>query len=298
MRLSIAAAFLLTAVLPAQDKPEIVSLLGKPLAAREDTSGAVAKADAALAEDPKSLDRLLDAARARDGLLLYNQAIRMYTQGIERPPDDVRFYRFRGHRYISTRRFDAAVADLERARKLAPSSFDVAYHLALAYYMRGEHGAAADEYGRCLGQKESGGALPAGWRDCASVASNDDARVAMSDWRYRALRRAGRGEEAARLLDTIHEKMEVKENQSYFSALLFYKGLREESQILDPAAAKGVALPTIGYAVANFHLVEGRTEKACQGFRRAVEDENWSAFGFIAAEVELARASRSACGGR
>ncbi len=296
---AIVIALALSVATQAQEKPEITSLLGKALRAKPDVTGATAKADAALAEDPKNLDLLLAAARARDGALRFNDAIRLYSQGIERAPKDVRFYRFRGHRYISTRRFEQAIADLERARKLAPSSFDVAYHLGLAYYMNGEYGRAADEYGRCLHMKESAGALPAGWRDCASVASNDDARVAISDWLYRGLRRAGRHQEARRLLDeAIHDKMEIKENHSYVRALRFYKGLLPELEVLDPSAMVGVAAPTIMYGVANFYLVEGKADKACELFRRIVEEENWSAFGYIGAEVELARASRRTCDAR
>ena len=73
----------------------------------------------------------------------------------------MRLLRFRGHRYISTRRFDLAVADLEKAIALAPSSFDVAYHLGLAHYLRGEFDAAAKVYRSCL-DATAAGPLPTG----------------------------------------------------------------------------------------------------------------------------------------
>ncbi len=270
-------------------KPELVSLLGKPFYAQPDKQGAIQKADAALAADPKNLDLLLAAARARDTVLEFRAAIELYGQAIILAPGDPRPYRFRGHRYISIRRFDEAVRDLEKAATLAPSSFDVLYHLGLAHYLRGDFAKAAVEYGRCLEWKEAPGALPAGWRSCTSVGGNDDSRVALADWRYRALRRAGRHDEARGLLETIHEKLAVQENPSYYQALLLYKRLRREPELLDPARLTGNQLPTVGYAVANFHLVEGRREEACTLLRRVVEDPNWNAFGFIAAEVELAR---------
>jgi len=266
---------------------ELVSLLGRELYPLPDTSGVVAKADAALAADPGNLDRLLDAARARDLLLQFRESIAVYTKGLDTAPGDVRLYRMRGHRYISIRSFDDAVRDLEQAAKLASSSFDVSYHLALAYYLRGEFARAADEYGRCLAMSKAGAALPPGWRSCAGL--DDDTRVAAADWRYRALRRAGRHDEARRLLDPIHEKMAVKENESYYRALLFYKKLRSEEEVLSPATLQGTQFATVGYGVAVHHLVEGNAARACALLREITSGPNWAAFGFIGAEVDLAR---------
>ncbi|MCA9299888.1 MAG: tetratricopeptide repeat protein, partial [Phycisphaerales bacterium] len=48
----------------------------------------------------------------------YDEAIRTFTAGLEDHPDSYRLLRHRGHRYLTTRRFDEAVADLERARGL------------------------------------------------------------------------------------------------------------------------------------------------------------------------------------
>ena len=131
-------------------RPELTTLLGRPVFARPDDSGAIAKADAALAAAPGDIDRLLAAARARDAALQFHAAIELYTRGLAVAPADVRLLRFRGHRYISIRKFDLAAADLEKALALAPTSFDVAYHLGLAHYLRGDFEAAARVYRSCL----------------------------------------------------------------------------------------------------------------------------------------------------
>ena len=134
----------------AAQAPELTTLLGRPVFARDDGDGAIAKADAALAADPRNVDLILAAARARDAALQFHAAIEIYTRGLAIAPDDVRLLRFRGHRYISTRRFDLAVADLRKALDLSPSSFDVIYHLGLAHYLRGEFEEAARVYRSCL----------------------------------------------------------------------------------------------------------------------------------------------------
>jgi tetratricopeptide (TPR) repeat protein len=282
---------------PGGQKPQVVSAFAKQYFARADTDGAIAKANAALAADPGNLDLIIAAARAHDVALQFDASIALYTKAINMAPDDVRAYRFRGHRYISTRSFGPAITDLERAIELAPSSFDVAYHLGLAYFLTARFPAAARTYQRCLDRKAPGPGLPDGWRDCAALSSaaavrDEESRIGMNDWLYRSLRRAGRAEEAKTLLAGVPEGLAVKENEAYYRALLFYKGARTEAQVLPEEAFKENTGVTVGYGLANFYLAEGQTAKACSLMRRLVDDEaHWNAFGFIGAEADLTRAS-------
>ncbi|HSK08409.1 MAG TPA: hypothetical protein VK911_02440 [Vicinamibacterales bacterium] len=278
-----------------QPAPQVVSPLGKSFYGRPDSDGAIAKADTALAADPANVDLVLAAARARDAAFQYAEAIPLYGKAISAAPADVRGYRFRGHRYISTRRFPEAIQDLEKARTLAPGSFDVAYHLALAYFLSGEFGKAADEYGRCLSWTDTA-ALPEGWRSCAAAAATDEDRVAITDWQYRALRRAGRHPAAVRSLAAIAEGMAVKENAAYYQALLFYKGRRTEDEVLAPKTLEDNTFVTTAYGVATFYLAEKRQADACRLLRAIVADTpHWNGFGFIAAETDLSGRMKEAC---
>lgn len=280
-----------TVLLAQKTEPEVYSPLGKAYFARPDAAGVIARADKALFEGGEKADLLLEAARARDQFFRFSASIPLYTRGMQMFPEDVRFPRYRGHRLLSMRRFDAALADLKAAVELAPASFDVSYHLGLAYYLRGDFNHAAREYGRCLalGDKprpEYLRGIPAGWRSCYAL--DDDSRVALTDWAYRALRRAGKHAEAKVLLERIGESMTVRENTSYWKALLFYKGARTEEQTLG-APGNSNAPATVGYGIAVFHRLEGRPERACQLLQRIVNEENWTAFGVIGAETDLAR---------
>lgn len=58
---------------------------------------------------------------------------------------------------------------------------------------------------------------------------------------------------------------------------------------LMPADANPLQLATYGYGIANWRLYNGRTAKAREQFEKIVTSPHWPAFGFIAAEVELAR---------
>lgn len=219
----------------------------------------------------------------------------MYSRGILLHPDDARLYRHRGHRYITLREFDRAVIDFEQAAVLAAGREDevepdgqpnaqnmpigtlhsnIDYHLALAYYLQGEFGRALPVYAREL--ERSG---------------NDDRRVSIAYWYYLALRRLGRDAEAAALLVSITERMNVIENGAYHRLLLMFKGELPPDSILsvDAGGQMSVADASSAYGLASWHLVNGRESAAMDLFRRIIAGGQWPAFGYIGAEAELAR---------
>lgn len=276
-------------------EPEVMSLLGEPLYAHEDVRGLIANADQTLTTDPDNLDLILTVAEIRGSAWQYNGAIELYTRAIELAPDDWHAYRFRGHRYISTRQFDKAVADLEKARELVPDSLDVVNHLGLAYYLQGNFDDAANEYGRCLAMAEDTEAPEQDefdettLRTCAMIGEQESTRVAITDWAYRALRRAGRDKEAKALLETIGDDWIPDANEAYYLNLLFYKGRLTEEEVLSPENRQKHWYESLAYGIANWHLVEGDEPEAVQYLNQIVADKHWPGFGRIAAEADLAR---------
>jgi tetratricopeptide (TPR) repeat protein len=272
--------------------PQAVSLFGDSLYALEDTTGAIAEADRALEDAPDDVDLLIAAARVRRNFWQYRQEMALYTRAMELAPDDWRLFRFRGHRFISIREFDAAIRDLERARELAPMNWDVAYHLGLAYYLAGRFQDAANEYLRCLELSDDAGAEAAqapGFRSCSQNRDDPESLVAMTEWAVRAALRAGMEEEAAELLEQIPVGLELRENVAYYHDLLFYKGVLTADELLNPGPDAPYRMETVGYGVANWFLVQGDTAGAVGLLEELVQDEWWPGFGRIAAEVELAR---------
>ena len=287
----------------ASGQPEAVSLLGAPLFARElppdqrqPLEANLTAAYAVYQRDPENADAIIWLGRRVAYLGRYRDAIDIFTEGVRKHPDDPRMYRHRGHRYITTRRFDAAVQDLQRAAHLMAGRPDevepdgipndrniplstlhgnVWYHLGLAHYLRGDFNRAAH-----------------GFRNALTVARNDDARVAASDWLYMSLRRAGRDAEAAAVLEPIREGMEIIENQAYYRRLLMYKGLIPPESLLAPDGQDATTVATQGYGVGNWHLYNGRPEQAEEIFWRVTSAENWTPFGYIAAEADLRRILR------
>ncbi|MBL8987560.1 MAG: hypothetical protein JNJ80_14910, partial [Gemmatimonadetes bacterium] len=132
--LSLVAVVLGPSTLPAQtdEQPiEATSLLGAPLrrpripaAARATYEKNLAAARAAWERTPEDADSIIWLGRRIAYLGRYAEAIEVFTRGIARHPNDARMYRHRGHRYLTIRRLDAAVRDLERADQLTRSSPD------------------------------------------------------------------------------------------------------------------------------------------------------------------------------
>lgn len=108
--------------------PEATSLLGAPLYPAVPT-----------AEHLAELNANIESARAAhevnpdEGTLIwlgrriayagrFGDAVAIYSNGLQMYPDSYRLRRHRGHRFISLRRFDDAIADLEVATRLAMSA--------------------------------------------------------------------------------------------------------------------------------------------------------------------------------
>lgn len=278
---------------------EATSLLGEPLsptpapaeiAARREEDIAAALAD--YRSDPDDADAIIWLGRRIGYTGRYRDAIEVFSEGIFKHLDDPRMYRHRGHRWISVREFDRAVEDLSHAVTLVEGQPDevepdgqpnelgiptstlqsnIHYHLALAHYLKGDFEAALHSY-----------------EDYFAVTTNSDQLVAISHWWYMALRRLGRDEEAAAVLEPVTADLDVIENTSYHRLLLMYKGEIGARELWDPESEDpaGVA---IAYGVANWHFYNGRAEQGEEMFRRILEGSGWAGFGYIAAEAEIAR---------
>ncbi len=282
-------------------EPEATSLFGKPLfpmvltpEQKEGLQKSLAEAEAEFERDPRNPDRIIWVGRRLAYLGRYRDAIDVFSEGIEMHPQNYALYRHRGHRYITVRQFDEAVADLEKAAALskgvpdeveedgAPNAAGVPrstshsniwYHLGLAYYLKGDFDNALRCYKVCM--------------DFSKI--NDDMLVATADWLYMTYRRLGREEDARAVLDLIKEQMDILENSAYHQRLLMYKGMVEPDSLMNASDMTELNLLTQGYGVANWYYVNGDKARAKALLEKIVEGSYWPAFGFIAAEADLKR---------
>jgi len=287
------------------DGAQAISQLGEPLfppvapdAVQEEREAQLAEALQVLEADPDDADAIIWAGRRYAYLGRYRQAIATFSRGIETHPDDPRLYRHRGHRYITVREFDRAIADFRKAEELVrgtpdevepdgqpnaqgiPTStlqFNILYHYGLAMFLKGDFEAAEPVYSRCM-----------------EVSVHADSKVATAHWWYMTLRRLGRGDDAQALLaglDLDALGSEVIESGGYLELLRMYARAGEDLEGLRAGLETGTLEgATTGYGVGDFLLYNGDPAHAREIFEGIVEaKDQWAAFGYIAAEADLAR---------
>ena len=103
----------------------------------------------------------------------------------------------------------------------------------------------------------------------------------------------GNGEKAkaVALLKTISKDMVLIESSAYHKRLLMYKGEILPDSLLkvkgEDSRDQQIKLATQGYGVGNWFWYNAHKHKAKEVYKKVLETKNWSAFGYIAAEVDI-----------
>lgn len=265
---------------------------------RRDFESKLAQARAGFEEHPNEADGVIWLGRRTAYLGRYKDAIKIFTEGIQKFPTDARYYRHRGHRFITLRCLDAAIGDFEKAAKLMRGKPDeiepdglpnarniptstlqsnVWYHLGLAYYLKGDFRRALRAY-----------------REAAKVSKNADMLVATTHWLYMTLRRLGQEKEASKTVASIKAGLDIIENTDYYKLIKVYQGKLDSADLLGEAGENVSTLSnaTLGYGLGNWFLYNRQREQAEKIFRRVTAGNQWASFGYIAAEAELKRLER------
>lgn len=270
-----------------------VTPLGKEIILPEPSEKMVEKYETAkkdFEENQDNVDNIIWYGRRTAYLGKYEEAISIYSDGIKKFPEDARLYRHRGHRYISLRKFDKAISDLEKAGRLIegteneiepdgmPNAMNIPvstlhgniwYHLGLAYYLKHDYQKAYDAYIKC---RKSG--------------DLDDNIVSSTHWLYMIQRRLNNKKLTDKILEPIKDAMDVIENQSYHNLCRLYKGFIP----IDSLVQTKTGTPSndaVKYGVANWYFYNGDKEKAKEIMKDVVESKAWSSFGYIASESDL-----------
>lgn len=222
----------------------------------------------------------------------YKQAINIFTEGTVKFPKDARFYRHRGHRFITIRCFDDAVKDFQKAAKLVKGKEDeieadglpnakniptstlqsnIFYHLGLSYYLKGDFKNALKAY-----------------RECLKVSKNNDMAVATIHWLYMTLRRLGNIKEAQKTVAMVEDSLDIIENDDYYKLIKLYQSKLKPEDLLTNDA-NSLSNASLGYGIGNWYLYNGKKDEAMKVFRQITAGNQWASFGFIAAEAELRR---------
>ena len=247
------------------------STAGVEYRSQKDT-GAVARARTALAADSKNVDLIVALGTAQAGIRDMRGAVETFTKGLDANPNSALLYRWRGHRHLSLREFDAALADFSRGLKIDSTVYGIWYHLGIVRFVQGDFGAAAAAFARAQPRAPDAGEL-----------------AGSTDWLWMSLSRAGRHAEAKAMLDKRPDSLKTATDYAYTKRLRMYRGEVGPDALIAPSDTADVQVATLNFGLGNYYLVKGDPAKARAAFERSVKSGGWPGFGFIVSEVELKR---------
>lgn len=279
---------------------EAGSLTGRALvrpkltdATRERLTAQLTAAADTLRMNPNSPDALIWVGRRLAYLSKYREAIDTFSAGVTRFPNDVRFLRHRGHRYLTIRRPMLAERDFELAAAMVKNQQDevepdgapneanipvstlqhnIYYHQALAYYTQYKYDKALEA-----------------WNECARVAVSPESKVSCQYWRYIVLKRLSRDAEADSALNIGRENPKLIENQAYLNLLRLFAGLENIETVYPSDKLESAVDGTTAYGVSMWYYFNGNRDKAREIWKHMDTSPAWSSFGVLAAEAELTR---------
>ncbi len=240
---------------------------------RKDNAGALAAVDRAILLAPDDPLAHLLRCRALAGLRRHEEAITACTQSLRISPDNGEALRDRGHYYLNLGRVDLGLSDLQRAMRLTKDDRAVFYHLGMAYYLKGDFGAAAEAY-----------------EACSKNSTDAAARIECQAWLYPSLRRSGREADARLVLDAVKTDPMPGHPGNYQDRLLLFTGGRTKQAVAATMTAEGaLSETTVGYTLGLWHLLEGRPDKARAYFEQVLKTDYTTSWGYRAAVSEMQR---------
>jgi len=278
---------------PVAEEPAAFSLNGEPLFApppSEKLLEQLAEKERLYQENRQNPDRIIWYGRFTAYAGRYQDAIRIFSEGIKKFPGDARFYRHRGHCYITIRKFDEAIGDLEKAAELIRDQPDevepdgmpneqnipvstlqgnIWYHLGLASYLKRDFTKALSAFINCL-----------------RTSSNDDNLVSASHWIYTIMCRNNPKEDPTRVLSRISDSLHVIENHGYYRLCRLYQGRISPDEALQ-GLEEGPGRDTVDYGIARWYACHGNQEKAREILYDILGRPGWASFGYIAAEADI-----------
>lgn len=288
-----------TPAVPADGRiPEAISLFGEPLysltkpaAEQAELEAQVLAARKAAVANPSDANAWIWYGRLLANAGHFREALETFEVGVKKFPDDAKMYRHLGHRYITVRKFAEALRALEKSARLAENMPDepeaptkaggaqidtfkqnVYYHLGLVHFLLGHFDRAAEAF-----------------RKCGDLAANVDSMCSAAHWTWVSWMRAQKIHQAKTLIATLPSPLEVVEYTAYRDLCLLYRGELDGDAHFASLDKTSVDYATFGNGLGQWHLANGRTERAREVFTALAKADAWMAFGRICAEVELQR---------
>ncbi|WP_258103943.1 M48 family metallopeptidase [Marinoscillum sp. MHG1-6] len=244
-------------------------------------------------ENPSDIQNVIEYCQTLSELGWYYEAIRVYSEGLDKNPTSFKLLRLRGQSYITLRQFDLALEDLQRAAFYSrPAINEQTSGYALTNFYTESRSNEKFNIFFCLGMvnylKGSYDKTISSFKQCMKYADNIELKVFIIDWFYLTYRKLGNNEAAEELLMAIPRNAKVKSYSDHYNRILLYQGVVKAHNLMAYSERPDNSLePVLSYGVGTWYLVNGEKMKAVKIFERILMGETWDSYEYIAAEVEL-----------
>lgn len=226
----------------------------------------------------------------REGFLgNYAKAIEIFTEGMTLFPDSYALYRYRGYHLVRNYQFEEGIADLRHAEELienidvAPtqdgipgkSNFSPSTFKRNIYFYLAQSSMATGDYATVIEYMDKAAAAN-------ELKDGDDFLVSTSFYKYMAMRKLGKHDEAEEMIKEIPRGLDIIANFEYDEAIRFLQGRYTRDRFVSRADSLGK------YAIGMIDHFNGNDEAAIEIWKE-VTAENHK--GYWLAEVELAKAN-------
>jgi tetratricopeptide (TPR) repeat protein len=252
------------------------------------------QARTAIAKNPYGLQPQLELARSTAAIGRLRESVQLLTDAAGIYFSDPRIYRYRGELLLWLREPDLAIADLQKAGRLAigmtpfpeylnspdgPPGFTTMQYqttllLGVALYCKGDFPAAR-----------------AALLDAVKWAITGDQLAETTLWLFFAVRRIGAGDEGAEVLASVRRGWATGSRRHEIDLLLAFTGAFPSDTIRARAlAAAGDERALYSFGIGYYlMLAAGRQDEAEPWLEQARTSRNWTALAYLAAEADLAR---------
>ncbi|CAN5342598.1 hypothetical protein BH10BAC4_BH10BAC4_24550 [soil metagenome] len=271
------------------------SFAGKPLYLKVPDAKVLAKSDSVIAsiksKGKLKEDDYVEIGKQYVATTRYQEAIDLYTKGLAKFPQSYKILRNRGHRYLTLRQVDKALADLTKAEKLVRTQPDVMefgldgkptatvrhqiwYHIGVSNYLMGNYAKAVAAFEQAVA---TGG-------DLKNV-------VGASDWLYNSSQRAGDKDKAAKTIASITPDLDTDRDNVYFRRIMLYKGVIKPEELVDVTIAPEkmtIQDVTKMYGLANWYSYNGDKQKANSLYKIIISSPDaWPGWAYAGAEKDV-----------
>lgn len=273
---------------------EATSFAGKPLVAKTADPKLLAKSDSVIAaiksKSELTEDDYVDMGRQFVSTNRYKLAVANFTEGLAQYPNSFKLLRNRGHRYITLRQLDLAIADLTKAEELirpqpeiweydaegkpnASIQHQIWYHIGVYHYLKKDYTQSSQAFEQALAWTHEGRNI-----------------VGATNWLYDNYKRLGQNDKAGALLKPITPDYDTDREHAYFRRLMLYKGVIKPEELVDVNIASdklSIQDITKMYGLANWYAYQGKQEMAFSLYSKILESSEWAGFAYAASEIEV-----------